>query len=326
MGAFHDPAPRPRSGAALGAGFLATRAQVQGEAELPGQGARLVIVEAFVEAEVLRAAARRPGPPDRDGLERRAHQLVVVAVGPVDHRPEGDAAAVGQHRAFHPALAAVRRVAAGFSPRPAAPCPSPRPAPARSRRCRAGRRRPAAPRARTPRTPRPRSTLGSAGAPRTTSRCASPSARSTGSPCAARRRWRPSLPGPAPAGCGSPAGASAVAATTAPSRPRARPAAASRRPERAASKSSVLSRSPSLIDGGPPDIFLLRYALSASKILDFFEPTLRIYSKEVGKKKDSPAIFGLAAQAAGMAGAPQRCLFVGEDGAERGFASTAGMQ
>src|SRR3712207_8351974 len=208
MRALHHPSPRPGSGAALGPDLLAARAQVQGEAELLGEGARLVVVEALVEAEVLRAAARRPGPPDRYGLDGGAHQLVVVAVGPVDGRPEGDAAAVGQHRALHPALAPVRRVGAGFSPRRAGPCPSPRPAPATSSRSRPGRRRPAAPCARTPRTPRRGSIPGTAGAPRRTSRCPSPGARSTGSPSAARRRSRPSPPGPAPAGCGSPAGAS----------------------------------------------------------------------------------------------------------------------
>src|SRR5918998_770255 len=179
MRALHHPSPRPGSGAALGPDLLAARAQVQGEAELLGEGARLVVVEALVEAEVLRAAARRPGPPDRDGLEGGAHQLVVVAVGAVDRRPEGDAAAVGQHRPLDPALAAVRRIAPGFSPRPGALCPSPRPAPTTSSRCRAGRRRPAAPRARTPRRPRPGSIPGSADVPRTTSRASSPGVHST---------------------------------------------------------------------------------------------------------------------------------------------------
>src|SRR5215212_3427971 len=266
MGAFHDPAPRPRSGAALGAGFLAAGAQVQGEAELLGQGTRLVVVEALVEAEVLRAAARRPGPPDRDGLEGGAHQLVVVAVGAVDRRPEGDAAAVGQHRALDPTLAPVRRVAAGFSPRRAAPCPSPRPAPARSNRCREGRRRPAAPRARTPRTPRRGSIPGTAGAPRRTSRASSLAGHSTGTPYAARRRWRPSPPGLAPAGCGSPAGASAAMARAAPSSPRAHPAAASRRPERVALSSSEPPFLPSTADGGRGGWRLLRYALSSASL------------------------------------------------------------
>src|SRR5918998_3583093 len=247
--ALHHPTPRPGSGATFGPDLLATRAQMQGEAERLGQGTRLVVVEALVEAEVLRAAARRPGPPDRDGFEGGAHRLVVVAVGPVDRGPEGDAAAVGQHRALPPALAAVRRVGAGFSPRRAGPCPSPRPAPATSNRSRPGRRRPAAPCARTPRTPRPRSTPGSAGGPRTTSRCPSLSRRSTGTPSAARRGSRPSRSGPAPAGCGSPAGASGAAAAADPSPPTARPAAASHRPERAAS-SSFDQSSPSPLKGG----------------------------------------------------------------------------
>src|SRR5215213_4404440 len=264
MRALHHPTPRPGAGAALGPDLLATRAQMQGEAELLGQGTWLVKVEAFVEAEVLRAAARRPGPPDRDGLEGGAHQLVVVAVGPVDRRPDGHAAAVGQHRALDPALAAVRRVGAGFSPRRAGPCPSPRPAPATPNRCRAGRRRPAAPRARTPRTPRPRSTPGSAGGPKTTSRCPSHSGRSTGTPSAARRRSRPSPPGPAPAGYGSPAGASAAVAAAAPSSPTARPAAASRHPERAVSSAAARSFPPSTADGDRGGLRLIGYALSRS--------------------------------------------------------------
>src|SRR3712207_2203324 len=263
MRALHHPSPRPGSGAALGPDLLAARAQVQGEAELLGEGARLVVVEALVEAEVLRAAPRRLGPPDRDGLKGGAHQLVVVAVGPVDRRPEGHAAAVGQHQALDPALAPVGGVAAGFSPRPAGPCPSPRPAPAKSSRSRPGRRRPAALRARTPRTSRPRATPGIAGAPRRTSRSSSRAARSTGSPCAARRRWRPSPPGPAPAGCGSPEDASAAAAAVAPSWPRARPAAASRRPEHAVPSASDQSFSPSITDGDRGARCLLGYALSA---------------------------------------------------------------
>ena len=82
--------------------------------------------------------------------------------------PDRHAAAVGQQAALHPALAAVGRVGAGFFPRPAAPWSSPRPSPARPSRCPAARRRPAAPRPELPQTPRPRSTPGSAGAPRRT--------------------------------------------------------------------------------------------------------------------------------------------------------------
>src|SRR3712207_9436335 len=65
----------PRSGATFDPDLLTARAQMQGEAELPGPGTQLVVVEAFVEAEVLRAAARRPGPPDRHGLAGMASRV-----------------------------------------------------------------------------------------------------------------------------------------------------------------------------------------------------------------------------------------------------------
>jgi crotonobetainyl-CoA:carnitine CoA-transferase CaiB-like acyl-CoA transferase len=114
--------------------------------------------------------------------------------------------------------------------------------------------RPAAPRARTPRTPRRPPTPESAGAPRTTNRSPPLAAHSTGTPSEGRRRWRPSPPGPAPEDCGSPADARAAAAVAPPSWPRARPAAASRRPERAISSPCVQSLSPSQIDGGSAGI------------------------------------------------------------------------
>jgi hypothetical protein len=67
--------------------------------------------------------------------------------------------------------------------------------------------------------------------------------------------------------------------------------------------------------------------LATSGLLALLEPDLRIYSKDVGlSKKDGPEIFRLAAERAGFAGEPQRCVFVGEDGRERGFALAAGMR
>ena len=58
-------------------------------------------------------------------------------------------------------------------------------------------------------------------------------------------------------------------------------------------------------------------------IRDFFEPALRIYSRDVGLRKDSPEIFLLAAARAQAD--PHACVFVGEDPAERGFARAAGL-
>jgi FMN phosphatase YigB (HAD superfamily) len=63
--------------------------------------------------------------------------------------------------------------------------------------------------------------------------------------------------------------------------------------------------------------------LAKAGIRDFFEPALRIYSRDVGLRKDSPEIFLLAADRAGAR--PRECLFVGESPAERGVAASAGF-
>jgi FMN phosphatase YigB (HAD superfamily) len=61
-------------------------------------------------------------------------------------------------------------------------------------------------------------------------------------------------------------------------------------------------------------------------LLDFFEPKLRLYSHDIGLTKNSPAIFLRAVELAGQSAEPQRCLFVGEDAAERSFATQAGLR
>jgi leucyl aminopeptidase len=65
--------------------------------------------------------------------------------------------------------------------------------------------------------------------------------------------------------------------------------------------------------------------LADAGILELFDPALRIYSRDVGLRKDSPEIFRLAAGRAGLAATPGSCLFVGENASERGFAAEAGM-
>src|SRR3954447_8237491 len=155
MGTLDDPAPRFGLDMALGPGFLAAAAQMQREAEFLGQSARLVIVEPLVETEMLWAVRGWLGPGYRKGFEGLAHQLVVVAIGAVDHHPEGHAAPISQQRALDPALAPIGRIGAGFFPHRAAPCPSPRPAPAMSTQCLAARHRPTAPRARRRQKPLP---------------------------------------------------------------------------------------------------------------------------------------------------------------------------
>src|SRR3954453_15233035 len=73
VGALHDPAPRLATGVTLGPGFLAPAAQGKHEADIRGQDARPLVVEALIETEVLRLPAGRLWAPDRDGFERLAH-------------------------------------------------------------------------------------------------------------------------------------------------------------------------------------------------------------------------------------------------------------
>jgi hypothetical protein len=72
-------------------------------------------------------------------------------------------------------------------------------------------------------------------------------------------------------------------------------------------------------EGGPA----VDAVLGKAGIRDFFEPALRIYSRDVGLHKDSPDIFLLAATRAQAD--PHRCVYVGEDPTERGFARVAGL-
>jgi leucyl aminopeptidase len=66
--------------------------------------------------------------------------------------------------------------------------------------------------------------------------------------------------------------------------------------------------------------------LGRAGILDHFDPALRIYSQDIGLKKDSPQIFLAATARAGEEHDPASCLFVGEDVAERAHAAAAGLQ
>jgi FMN phosphatase YigB (HAD superfamily) len=66
--------------------------------------------------------------------------------------------------------------------------------------------------------------------------------------------------------------------------------------------------------------------LAKSGLLAFFEPELRIYSRDVGHTKAETKIFQIAIDRAGMSNEPDQCLFVGEDAEERGVAVDAGMR
>src|SRR4051794_33266367 len=77
---------------------------------------------------------------------------------------------------------------------------------------------------------------------------------------------------------------------------------------------------------GNVDVTRIREALSENKLLDFFEPTLVLFSGEVRLDKSTPEIFRLATARDRALGGPHLCRYVGEDPAERRTARQAGMR
>ncbi len=65
----------------------------------------------------------------------------------------------------------------------------------------------------------------------------------------------------------------------------------------------------------------VRRALEEGRIYDSFEPNLLVYGQ-----KNSPEVFGRAAQQAGHSATPERCVYVGEDRDERSYALEAGFR
>ena len=106
VGAFDDPAAGSEAGLVFEcSGFLAAGADVGGERELLAEVAHLAVVVGGVETEPLRPLGGRLGPLDRDALERRAGELVVVQVRARRRDPERDALTLGEQRSFRPFLA-----------------------------------------------------------------------------------------------------------------------------------------------------------------------------------------------------------------------------
>ena len=118
VGALDDPAAGAEAGlAGKQLLLLAAGADVGGERELLAELAHLAVVVGGVEAEPLRPLSGRLRSFDRDALERRPGELVVVQVGARRRDPERDALALREERAFRPFLA----LSVGFGPVSAPP-------------------------------------------------------------------------------------------------------------------------------------------------------------------------------------------------------------
>lgn len=106
VSALDDPAAGAKAGLAFEClRFVAAAADVGGEAELGNELAYLVVVVAAVEAQPLRLLPCWLGTLDRDRLDRRPGELVVVQVRACWRDTERDALALGEERPLRPLLA-----------------------------------------------------------------------------------------------------------------------------------------------------------------------------------------------------------------------------
>jgi hypothetical protein len=118
VGAFDDPSAGAEAGlAGKQLLLLAAGADVGGERELLAEIAYLVVVVGGVKAEAVRPLPGRLRSFDRDALERRPGELVVVQVRARWRDPDRDALTLGEKRSFRPFLA----LSVGFGPVSAPP-------------------------------------------------------------------------------------------------------------------------------------------------------------------------------------------------------------
>ena len=113
VGRFHDPASgAPARDVELVGDLFAAGADVRRELVADDELVALGVVVGLVKAEALWRLRGRLGPVDRDRVERRLQELVVVAVGAVVCQPDRDPAALAENRTFRPFFA----LSVGFGP------------------------------------------------------------------------------------------------------------------------------------------------------------------------------------------------------------------
>jgi hypothetical protein len=113
VGCFDDPASCAPSGdVELVGDLFAAGTDVRRELVVGGEVVALAVVIGLVQAEALWRLGGRLGSLDRDRVERRLQELVVVAVGTVVCQPDRDPAALAENRTFRPFFA----LSVGFGP------------------------------------------------------------------------------------------------------------------------------------------------------------------------------------------------------------------
>ncbi len=223
MSALAHPSARLFSSALLQLlALFAPRTNVSSEVELMRQVSDLVIVVAFVEAEILWGFGRWFGSANWSAFERLPRHFEVVPVGAIDGEANWNATRFHQNASLGSQLGPVGRIGAGFFPRPAEPWSSLRPWTTTSSRCLSTCHRPRGLVSRIPGRRPPAATLGNAGKPRSNYKFPWRPERSTGNRCGAQREWHSSPLCLELGDCDNRAGARDAEAAMAPSAPTTR--------------------------------------------------------------------------------------------------------
>ncbi len=106
MAGLDDPASGAPVGVALALlDLFAAGADVWRQVVLADELANVFVVIGLVEADALRRLLGRFGALDRDRVERRLQQLVIVAVRALVVEPDRDPRGLGENRSFSPLFA-----------------------------------------------------------------------------------------------------------------------------------------------------------------------------------------------------------------------------
>ncbi len=112
--------------------LFTARANMRREPELHRQITHFVIVIPFVQTQVLRPVRRRWRSSYGNAFDRLPRELEVVDVRARHGQSHRNTVRLGEQTSLGAGFASIRRVRAGFSPRPAAPWSSPRPCSAKT--------------------------------------------------------------------------------------------------------------------------------------------------------------------------------------------------
>jgi hypothetical protein len=115
VGSFDDPSPGLLATDGAGEGGLSATPNVRLDATIASLAFGLLVVVPFVQAEILRTSSPS-WRTQRNGIERRAHHVHVVDVGPGECHRQRDALALGQDMAFCAEFCAIGRIGAGEVP------------------------------------------------------------------------------------------------------------------------------------------------------------------------------------------------------------------